>query len=127
MEINDIDFTAQDARRLVEDSHKRKEFINYKFHAQIIKFIRQRSSRRLYHFIYTLPVYLFGQQVYDPKVVLAWLTNRLRRDGFQVEVDYDARKLYINWKPLAEITSVGPKRRKKNVRFNLGENLFHQY
>lgn len=133
MDINEIDFSADDARRIVDESYQRKEFIYYKFHANIVNQIRQRSSKRLYHMVYTLPVYLFGAQVYDPPQVLRWLVEKLRKGGFQVDVDYERRKLFISWEPPKELSYVSSgyaKRRpakKKSVSFDTDKNLFHHY
>ena len=60
MNINEIDFNVNDARRISNESKKKKEFVHYKFHAAIVKKIKQRAENRFYFLKWVLPIYLFG-------------------------------------------------------------------
>ena len=133
MDIIDVDFTVQDAQNIVVTSKQKKEFVFYKFHHAIIRKIKQRAENRYFNVKYTIPIYLFGQQMYNVSEVLFWLVQRLQRDGFHVIADYESRSLFISWKPEPEVKSVskGRGRRrsttKKNVSFNLDKNLYFNY
>lgn len=125
LQLEEIDFKAADARRIMEEGKRKKEFVHHKFHAQIVNLIRHRASKQLNHARYRIPSYLFGQQIYDPKNIMIWLIERLESDGFKVNVDFQRQELYISWerpsaKPLTK------RRRTKSVRFDLNKNLFHK-
>lgn len=133
METIDIDFTAKDAQKIALTSQKKRDFVFYKFHCVIIQKIKQRAANNYFNMRYAIPVYLFGQQMYDYNEVMLWLTQRLQRDGFTVMPDYYSRTLYISWRPDPEVKTVSKgkkrtsRRNSKSVSFNLDKNLYVNY
>lgn len=132
MNINDIDFNADDARKIVNDHKIKKEFVHHKFHAAIIKKIKQRATLGLTNTKYTLPGYLLGERLFKPENVLKWLYLRLTEDKFKVHIDYYTRTLNICWSfPSQEnITSVKPKRKpviNKNKLIQQEKSSLFQY
>lgn len=123
--MDDIRFTAEDARRIASQSKQKTRTVLSKFCAEVVNRVRSHSERHLYTLTYRIPVYVPGMAAYNPDQVLVALANQFEVNDFDVRVDYNTRSLFLSWAPPQPSRKYKPKASRKKVSFS--EDQFFRF
>lgn len=75
--------------------------VNHETYKQLLNAVYERIKRRATasatHLTYAIPFFVPGRPVYDPTHAARYITDKLRRGGFQVETK--DQTLHVDWTP----------------------------
>jgi hypothetical protein len=77
--------------------------VNHETYRQLYAVVHNRIKRRAEanatHLAYAVPPFVAGRPVYAASHAARYITDKLRRGGFQVMVSEDGATLFIDWTP----------------------------
>lgn len=103
--------TVQD----LQDQRHAKARVNHETYKQLLRQVqnrvRARAENKFADLVWPVPPFVPGRPVYAPSHAARYVSEKLRRGGFEVSVasSEDVHVLYVSW-------SLQPKKKKKKKR-----------
>jgi hypothetical protein len=89
---------ANDLIKQQKEKELKKRVIYDKIYTLIEKKISLSSQSDNYYTLFLIPEFMVGQSLYSLKDCNKYIKNKLKNNGFKVEI-YDPNILYVNWEP----------------------------